>query len=80
MKLSPECEGILTAMAAGAMLKSHRDIEGGKVYRLHRLVGPEEEVGATAVDFLRKSGLIRSNMKFPVATYLLTDKGRAVSR
>ncbi len=67
---------ILQQLADGSTLKSHRDIEGQKVYRIHRLDGTAETPNAKAVDQLKNGRYIDSNKKFPAATYMLTDKGR----
>lgn len=67
---------ILTLMAGGAFLKSHRDIEGGKVFKLHPLDGEPEVVQPEVVELLREQSLIDSNKKFPVATFWLTDQGK----
>jgi hypothetical protein len=65
-------------MAGPCFLKSHRDIEGNKMYKLHPLEGPEQIVPAEVVDALVEHGLIDSNKKFPAATYWLTEKGKAL--
>jgi hypothetical protein len=75
MKLPPEPARILRAMAAGATLKAHRTVDGDKTHQLHPLNGPAQTVPRADVDFLKDHGLIRSNMKFPAATYLLTERG-----
>lgn len=68
---------LLEVMAEGATLKSHRDVEGHKVYLLHRLeTGSPRPISSTIVETLYRQGLIESNQKFPAATYLLTDKGK----
>ena len=67
---------ILNAVAAGWTLKAHRDLEGGKAYRLQPLDGPTEAVRAEAVLGLVERGLLDSNKKFPAATFWLTDQGR----
>jgi hypothetical protein len=74
-KLASEARDLLGELAAGAALKVHRDVDGGKVYRLHPLTGAAREVDERLVADLRRRGLIESNMKFPAATYLLTEKG-----
>ena len=74
-KRSREADELLRELAAGATLKVHRDVDGGKVYRLHPLAGPTREVDGEVANDLERRGLIRSNMKFPVATFLLTEKG-----
>lgn len=69
---------VLLALAAGSTLKSHRYLDGRKEYRLHPLA--EEEVKTVAsetMERLRERALIDSNKKFPAATYLLTDRGKA---
>lgn len=80
MRLTAEQAAMLTALQAGDRLNVHRTVDGAKVYRLHRL----DSTGAVAVDgadvdSLLRAGLIESNMKFPAATFLLTDKGAAAA-
>lgn len=80
MRLSTAQRTILAAMQAGDRLKVHRAVDGDKSYRLHRLDDNHAwAVASTAVDGLARAGLIESNMKFPAATFLLTDKGRTVA-
>jgi hypothetical protein len=79
MRLSRAQELVLRAMAAGHFLKSHRDIEGHKSYKLHDADGGTEIVAAEVVEGLWRLGLIGSNQKFPVATYWLTEGGRAAA-
>jgi hypothetical protein len=67
---------ILRLVAGGWALKAHRDLEGGKIYRLHPLEGAAEVVGAEAVLGLVELGLLDSNKKFPAATFWLTEAGR----
>lgn len=55
-------------------MKSHRDLEGRKVYLLHPLEGLPVPVASALVERLYELGLIDSNKKFPVATYWLTAK------
>ena len=76
MKLSKEEENLLRYLIKGDMLKSHRDIDGNKLYKLHPLAGPPIVINSRVVDKLKKRGLIGSNQKFPAATYLLTEKGK----
>ena len=78
MKLSPAHEKILRAMMQGRTLKSHRDVEGNKVFQLHALNGEAEAVDWEAMEFLQDNELIDSNKKFPAATYWVTEKGRKV--
>ncbi len=76
MKLAEAHNHVLLAISGSAFLKSHRDIEGNKVYKLHPLEGDEEIVSPRIIDDLTTRGLIDSNKKFPAATYWLTEKGR----
>ena len=78
MKLSPAEEAVLRAVAQGGTLKTHRSMDGEKLSKLHPLAAPAYDVAPAVVDSLKRRKLIRSNMKFPAATYLLTDRGRAV--
>jgi hypothetical protein len=77
MRLAEPQKRVLLAMAGACFLKSHRDIDGNKVYKLHPLEGPEQSVPAGVVEALVNQGLIDSNKKFPAATYWLTEKGKA---
>ncbi len=70
---------ILHAILDGATLKVHRTMDGAKTHLLHPLTGPAEPVDPAAVEALRQRGLIASNMKFPAATYVLTERGIAVA-
>jgi len=79
MKLSQTQENILQAIINGATLKSHRYLDGRKVYKLHPLDGSPQTVRWTTVEALKERGLIDSNKKFPAATYLLTDRGRQIA-
>lgn len=75
--LHPDHRYVLRAMLAGATLKAHRTVDGQKTHMLHPLVGPAEVVDRAAVETLVRHGLIASNMKFPAATYVLTERGIA---
>jgi len=77
--LSAKERSLLCALAAGATLKVHRDLDGHKVHLLHPLDGPAQSVDDDVVSGLVRRGLIDSNMKFPAATYLLTEKGGQVA-
>jgi hypothetical protein len=77
MPLTTAQADLLQAIAHGQMLKSHRDLEGRKEYRLHALDGQAAPVAWEDVEALQAAGLIDSNKKFPSATYWLTDTGRA---
>ncbi len=72
-------EDVLRALAEGWLLKSHRYLDGTKVFRLHPLTGDPVTVHGRAVEALVKQQLVTSNQKFPAATYLLTEKGRALA-
>lgn len=76
MRLTARQKAILLALQAGDRLKVHRTQDGEKRYLLHRLDDSDAvEMDGAAVDALERAGLIESNMKFPAATFLLTDKG-----
>lgn len=80
MHLPHEELQVLVALQEGQHLKVHRTPDGIKRYRLHRVDGSvAEEVNASVAGRLERSGLIESNMKFPVATFLLTEKGNAAA-
>jgi hypothetical protein len=70
---------VLCALLDGYTLKSHRYLDGTKVYQLHPLNGPTEPVQKRVVEALQAQGLIYSNQKFPAATYLLTERGRELA-
>jgi hypothetical protein len=80
VKLTTEQARILRAMLDGATLKAHRTLDGEKLHMLHPLDGPDEIVDRAAVESLKRRKLIASNMKFPAAVYLLTERGLAVAR
>ena len=77
MSLTPAQVELLQAIANGVTLKSHRDLEGRKEYRLHALDGHSTPVPRSDIEALQSAGLIDSNKKFPSATYWLTEAGRA---
>ena len=77
MTLTPAQLDLLQAIAHGLTLKSHRDLEGRKEYRLHTPAGQSTRVAWDDVAALHSAGLIDSNKKFPAATYWLTEAGRA---
>jgi hypothetical protein len=80
MNLSEAQRHILLALAEGLILKGHRTLDGEKLYRLHAMDGSTlEEIGEAAMDGLKDEKLIHSNMKFPAASFLLTEKGRKVA-
>lgn len=78
MPVPPDQHRLLSAIAHGQFLKSHRDVDGHKAYQLHALDGSMETVAWEMVEALQEQGLIASNQKFPAATYWLTDKGQAL--
>ena len=79
MKLSEPQRRVLLALAEGCALKSHRYLDGRKVYRLHALDRPTETVHRASVDGLLKRRLIDSNKKFPAATCWLTEHGKELA-
>jgi len=79
VKLSKTHQYLLKSIYSGCILKSHRYLDGAKIYQLHPLDGPDETVQRAVVDYLKEHGLIDSNKKFPAATYLLTPKGQHVA-
>lgn len=70
---------IICAMAEGQFLKSHRDLDGMKVFKLHTPSGRTEIVPPNVVRSLRDKGWIESNKKFPVANFWLTEKGHILA-
>lgn len=79
-QLSSEPQQLLRALANGDTLKAHRQLDGSKVYRLHSLDGKVATVApAPAVEDLLARGLVASNLKFPAAVLLLTEKGVALA-
>ncbi len=79
-RLSTAHKHLLCELARGGQLKDHRSLDGAKVYKLHPLDDrATETVAANLVNDLQRVGLLDSNMKFPAATYLLTDKGIALT-
>jgi len=80
LRLSEAHKQLLSALARGSRLQDHRDLDGGKVYKLHALDDASEVlIAASSVAYLQRHKLIESNMKFPAATYLLTDRGAAIA-
>lgn len=69
---------VLFALQSGWTLKSHRYLDGKKIYRLHSLNGEQIELPDAAVEPLIQRRLVHSNQKFPAATFLLTDAGYAL--
>jgi hypothetical protein len=80
MKLRTAEQAVVRLIAQGWTLKSHRHLDGDKSYRLHPLdAGAPHDVTAETVRVLLDAGLIDSNKKFPAATYLLTERGKALA-
>lgn len=73
--MPPDAVCVLNAIANGATLKAHRALDGSKIHKLHPLQGDTVMIPRTVVRMLEQQGWVRSNMKFPAATYLLTEKG-----
>lgn len=69
---------VLCAIQAGWTLKSHRYLDGKKIYRLHSLHGEQVELPDAVVGPLIQRRFVHSNQKFPAATFLLTDAGYEV--
>jgi hypothetical protein len=78
-ELDPAQKALLVSLQQGAVLKVHRTLDGDKVHRLQKDDAPVQEIEAALVAALADRGLLQSNMKFPAATFLLTDKGVAVA-
>ena len=78
-KLTGEQAALLVSLQQGAVLKVHRTLDGAKVHRLQKDDAPVQEIEAALVAAVTDLGLLQSNMKFPAATFLLTDKGVAVA-
>ncbi len=78
--LSALQEHLLLAVLSGATLKSHRDVDGGKEYRLHPLNGEVSIVPGQVVRSLEDRGFLLSNQKFPAATLILSQSGRRVAQ
>lgn len=75
-KLPDEDIALMTAIASGGTLKSHRDIDGHKMYRFYPLNGDARPIPYHQVQRLLDRGLLTTNQKFPAATFLLTSKGQ----
>ncbi len=74
--LTQEEKRVLRALVTGWTLRAHRTLDGEKRYRLHALDGAVRPVHSRAVERLLDRGFVQSNQKFPVATFLLTDRGQ----
>jgi hypothetical protein len=71
---------ILEALAAGYVLKSHREMSGKKEFIIRYPDGQTEVVNPKLVKRLREMQLIDSNKKFPVSTFWLTDRGHEITK
>jgi hypothetical protein len=78
-RLTPEQSRVLVALLHGSCLRVHRTPDGDKVFRL---AAPDnacsEEIPGSVASALEQQGLVASNMKFPAATFLLTEKGQGL--
>jgi hypothetical protein len=80
MRIGRDEKETLAALVSGYQLKSHRYLDGEKVYRLHdTATEATRPVSLATVERLRTRGLIVGNMKFPAATYMLTTEGERVA-
>lgn len=80
MRLGREEKDVLRALVSGYTLRSHRYLDGQKLYALHdTATDATRTVAVTTVERLRARGLIVGNMKFPAATYMLTTDGERVA-
>jgi hypothetical protein len=80
MRLRSEEKEILRALVSGYQLKSHRELDGSKLYALHNASdNSTRPVSVSSIERLRDLEFIAGNMKFPAATYLLTPKGERVA-
>jgi hypothetical protein len=77
--LSERQKQILRAMGSGWTLKSHRYLDGEKIYRLHSLNGEILDLPDRVVKPLIERGLLQSNQKFPAATFLFTEHGETIA-
>ncbi len=81
MQLSAAHTQIIGELARGSRLQDHRNLDGDKVYQLHPLgAALSVVIDAALMADLQRHHLLASNMKFPAATYLLTDKGMALAK
>ena len=77
LPLSRAEKRLLSALLQGAHLKAHRSLDGEKLHKLHIDEHGQTEIIADAlVERLLEREFICSNMKFPVASYVLTEAGR----
>ena len=80
MRLTTEAQEIVRRLAEGWTLKVHRPLDGQKKFLLPPLgKGDAQVISEQTVRELQRRRLISSNMKFPAATYLLTERGQALA-
>jgi hypothetical protein len=77
--LSERQKQILCLMQRGWTLKSHRYLDGQKIYRIHSLDGEVTDLPNRSVEPLIEQGLFQSNQKFPAATFLFTEHGKSLA-
>ncbi|MBX2999808.1 MAG: hypothetical protein KF893_14910 [Caldilineaceae bacterium] len=77
--LSAQQKEILRLVHSGWTLKSHRYLDGQKIYRLHALNGEVIDLRDSVVEPLIARGFFQSNQKFPAATLLFTPQGRVLA-
>ena len=75
MNLTKSQHKLLIALSSGHFLKSHRFLDGTKVFQMHALDGQTSPAARQDVTALVEKGYVSSNQKFPAATYMLTEKG-----
>lgn len=78
-RLTAEEAAVLAHLWCGGALRSHRDLDGRKVYRLTQSDGATRPVVRAVVLALRERRFLETNHKFPTATYLLTERGRSAA-
>ncbi len=66
-------------MAQGCALRSQRQIDGVKRFKLYLPDGSTLTIRFTTIGVLERERLIYSNHKFPAAAYTLTDRGKEVA-
>lgn len=81
-RLSDEQAALIVALLQGAVLKVHRTLDGEKIYRLQpgQTGAAAQTIAPVLADRLVGLDLLQSNMKFPAATFLLTEAGVALAR
>ena len=75
-----KANALLVALLDGAVLKVHRTLDGEKMHKLYGAGSTVTAIDERLVRYLEQKQLIQSNMKFPAATYLLTEQGVAVAK